>query len=378
MFRRLGDLYDRLLQKITIFLYYYIPIIAAHLRPFQRSSNIREAYTGSTSFNTGRYAIYILWQPRTIPWYVLNMLKGLRSHHVNTIIVSNHKLTSEQLETLQGLCSQVLVRGNKGLDFGAYKDAILHLVDRENAVERLIMMNDSVYVFNRGLRKLLGELLDDKYQVVSAYENWELHYHFQSFCIGLAGTVLYDPQIKRYWQNYFPISSRRWCIHAGEVKFSQALRKVASSFKIVFDINELLDAVMVNSDLPTLLLHREFVPGSVRGHYPSDDVLSSLKDTDVDKRILTLRRFKETFSNALMSRAQAHTGAFLFAKYLSSPLLKRDIVYRELFTIYEVERMLLELGFTSECQPILDEMRRRGTAAHLKGFAKRRYRLGLL
>ena len=79
-----------------------------------------------------------------------------------------------------------------------------------------------------------------------------------------------------------------------------------------------------------------------------------------------------------MMRAQAHTGCFFFPKFLSSPFLKRDIVYRELFTLYEVERMLDELGWTDETASIVGEIRRRGTAAHLRGFAKIRSGLGLI
>ncbi len=78
-------------------------------------------------------------------------------------------------------------RRNKGLDFGAYKDAVLKLMQDEASISRLLILNDSVYVVRDGLDKLLEELLSDEYPVVAAYENWELHYHFQSFCLALSG-----------------------------------------------------------------------------------------------------------------------------------------------------------------------------------------------
>ena len=377
MFQRLANIYDRILLRITLIIYYYLPIVAAYLNPYQRVSNIIEVLPGSVSFNSENYAIYVLWQPRTIPWYVVNMLAGLRDHKVNTIIVSNHELTSEQRNMLQGFSREVLVRGNKGLDFGAYKDAVGHLTKREKDISRLLLLNDSVYVFRHGLDELLTALLLDKYQVVSAYENWELHYHFQSFCISIARNVIYDPIVQQFWKNYRPISIRRWCIDRGEVKFSAALRKAASSFLIVFGINDLLKKIDT-ADLATLLQYREFIPSPVRGHIPSDDVIAVLQESDLEKRAIVMRRFKESLSSLLALRAQVHTGTFFFPKFLGSPFMKRDIVYRELFSIYEVERMLLDLEYRVESQPILDELRRRGTAAHLKGFAKRRYRLGLI
>jgi hypothetical protein len=378
VFRRLANIYDRILLRITLIVYYYLPIIAAYINPFQRKSNILETHRGSVAFDSGKYAVYVLWQPRTIPWYVVNMLEGLKDHQVNAIVVSNHKLTPEQRATLQSLSAEVLVRGNKGLDFGAYKDAVLYITNRERVISRLLLLNDSVYVFRRGLNQLLEALLSDQYEVVSAYENWELHYHFQSFCIGLAGNVVYNPIVQRFWRKYRPISIRRWCIDLGEVRFSAALREASANFMIVFGINDLLTEISKKADLPTLLQYREFVPAPIRGHNPPDDVMSTLQESQVARQAVVMRRFRDSLSSLFALRAQAHTGAFFFPKFLKSPFLKRDIVYRELFSIYEVERMLFELGFKAERQTILDEIRRRGTAAHLKRFAKRRYRLGLL
>lgn len=375
---RIADLWDSVLQRLTLFPFYYVPIVFAMIRPSQRRTDIREEHPGSLSFDNRKYAIYVLWQPTSIPWYVINMLEGLKRRGVNTIIVCNHKLPADQLATLQALSALVLIRGNKGLDFGAYRDAVLLLTERHKEVERLLILNDSVYVFSQGLDKLLSDLLSNDYPVVAAYENWEIHYHLQSFCLGLSGDILRHPRIESYWRRYLPVSVRRWCIHQGEVRLSSVLRRVSPSFRVVYGINPLLEALATESDWVTLLQYREFVPRSVRSQFPDDDVLQLLGEADPGERAVILRRLRERLSDLLMKRAQAHTGVFFFPKFLSSPFLKRDIVYRELFTLYEAERMLLALGRDEEIQSITDEFRRRGTAAHLKGIARRRYRLGLI
>ena len=197
--RQTAEIVDRILQKTVLFVFYYVPVSVALLNPFLRRSDLRQTHVGSSRFARGRYAIYVLWQPAgTIPWYVLNLLKELKEQEVNTIAVVNHVLSTEQLGILQGLCAEVLVRGNKGSDFGAYKDAILHLTRANKGVSRLLLLNDSVYVFPRGLKKLIAELLADDYPVAAAYECWERLYHFQSFCIGLSGSVVYDHRIPRF------------------------------------------------------------------------------------------------------------------------------------------------------------------------------------
>lgn len=378
MFHRVSDLVERLLQRLTWVVYYQIPIALAYLTPGLRSSDIKAEIPGALSFATGKFAIYVLWQPGgTIPWYVTNMLQGLKAHAINTIVVANHPLTPEQVSTLSGLASKILVRGNKGLDFGAYRDAILQLA-HSKAVSRLLIVNDSVYVVQRGLDELLTEMLSDRYPVVSAYENWELHYHFQSFCVSFAGDILYDKAMMKFWNDYLPVSIRRWCINQGEVKLSRTLRKVSPKYHIVYGINRLLDTLSKREGWATILQYREFIPRPVRAAFPDDDVLTALDEAEADERLIILRRLKERLTELLMLRAQSHTGVFLFPRFLDSPFLKRDIVYRELFTIYEVERMLAELGWDNELQAITDEIRRRGTAGHLRGFARRRYQLGLI
>lgn len=375
---RIADLGDRALQQLVLLFFYYLPLPFALLDPVLRRGDVRRTYAGSSRFQSGRYAIYVLWQPGgTIPWYARNLLKELRDRHVDTIAVLNHPPTPEQLGVLQDLCAEILIRGNKGSDFGAYKDAVLHLTRENKTVSRLLLLNDSVYVFPRGLKDLVAQLLSDEHPVTAAYECWERLYHLQSFCIGLAGTVLYHPEVQAFWEGYRPIATRRWRIDQGEVELSAALRKASPRFKVVYGINQLLASMTSGDDWTSILKHREYVPRPLRHLFPSDNILSVLREADPAERELLLQRLKESLSDLLMFRAQAHTGAFLFPKFLASPFLKRDLVYREQFTLYEVERMLSELGFGEYRERIADEIRRRGSAGHLQGVARRKYRLNL-
>jgi hypothetical protein len=214
--------------------------------------------------------------------------------------------------------------------------------------------------------------------VASAYECWERLYHFQSFCIGLSGSVLYHPKVQEFWERYRPLAIRKWRIDHGEVALSATLRQVSPHFKVIYGVNELLGALTAGDDWATILQYREYVPRPLRHLFPPDEILPALQQADPAERELLLRRLRESLSDLLMFRAQAHTGAFLFPKFLGSPLLKRDLVYREQFTLYEVERILGELGFGEYREAIADEIRQRGSGAHLRGITRRRYRLGLI
>jgi hypothetical protein len=375
---RIVDLLDRAVQNVLVVLFYHIPVSLAAANPFLRRSNIRHSFAGARRFEGGRYAIYVLWQPSgMVPWYVRNMLDILQTRGINVIAVLNHQPSPEQLDVLQGLSHTVLVRNNKGSDFGAYQDALLNLRRGGQAVMRLLLLNDSVYVFPRGLDKMISELLSDDYPVVSAYECWERRYHFQSFCIGIAGSLVSHPEFQDFWTQYRPIAIRRWRIDHGEVCLSEVLRKISPRFKVIYDLNQLLAAMTADDDWNCILKYREFFPRPIRHLFPQDEVLTMLQGANPSERELLHRRLKESLTELFMLRAQAHTGAFFFSKYLDSPLLKRDLVYREQLTLYEVERMLSELGLSEYRESIANEIRKRGTAAHLKGLRRRKHRLSL-
>ena len=74
---------------------------------------------------------------------------------------------------------------------------------------------------------------------------------------------------------------------------------------------------------------------------------------------------------------QMHHGGFLFIKYLGLPLLKRDIFYRELYSLEDVHQFLTSLGEPLR-DDILADLRRSGSGAHLGGLYRIMYRHGSL
>src|SRR5262245_25624749 len=103
---QVADSVNHLVQKLILFGFYHVPTSFRRLSPSLGRSDIRQVHTGSSNFQTGRYAIYVLWQPGgTIPWYVRNLLEELREQQVNVIAVVNHPLSLEQQAALQNLCT---------------------------------------------------------------------------------------------------------------------------------------------------------------------------------------------------------------------------------------------------------------------------------
>ena len=58
--------------------------------------------------------------------------------------------------------------------------------------------------------------------------------------------------------------------------------------------------------------------------------------------------------------------------------MKRDLLYRLQFSIYEIEKNLTDVGHEGHLSEILSEMKRKGLGSQLPLFKRIRFSLGVL
>jgi lipopolysaccharide biosynthesis protein len=252
---------------------------------------------------------------------------------------------------------KLILRDNSGLDFGAYKDATLYLL-KDHRMERLIYLNDSVYYFRRGLTEFVRRLAFSKADICSGFENFETSHHIQSFSMSFGPLIMTDERFKRFWQEYLPAKSRRWAINQGEIKLSKAALPLARDVEIIFQPEALRPALAAMSlaeltELFQLLPRRSRVPRP-----PSDLPHRALIDE-------LLRRIR--------AWSQIHSGGFLFRRFAESPLLKRDLVFRQQFTAEEFESLLSASPSPEHVEEIRKEIRRRGAGNRLPLLQRIKY-----
>lgn len=86
----------------------------------------------------------------------------------------------------------------------------------------------------------------------------------------------------------------------------------------------------------------------------------------------------EMILTRLALASQVHAGGFLYHRFAECPIIKRDLVYRMQFTIYDVEHCLEQSGDSEMAPMILSEMRRKGTGLQLPLFKRLLFRDGLI
>jgi hypothetical protein len=386
-----------------------------HLDPrvYSERLRIRRITDGRAKQKSDRYVLFVLYAKQDIPPFIETILQAIGRSHLNLVISTNARITEEQRDILLSRCNLLIERADLGRDFGGYRDGIRILQRRCDNIERLILLNDSLFYFENGLDTLVVGL-DGEHDVIGMTEVFEHHYHIGSYAISVSRAVLQNARFKLFWKKYRPIPTRRWSIHKGEVGLSRMLMKAGFKPHILYHGAQLIP-YMRSASLHELMTAIHFLPNDLRRRlFDNLDQLrvtqTSSKLSAIDtlsKSVRRLQRFnnpqmidlrlanttkllsishltavthgerervaRNNFVDKIVStittRNQIHVGGFLFVKYLSMPAIKRDIFYREIYEFADIDEMLASVKEPMRGE-IMADLRQKGSQGHFKGLAR--------
>ncbi|RAZ91172.1 lipopolysaccharide biosynthesis protein [Mesorhizobium hawassense] len=377
------------------------PSVLAELTPRFVSDDLVTPAVGD------RFAIVVKYALFGVTDDFLQLLAALRRHNVNPIVVCNGNLSDEELGKLKADAHRILVRRNRGRDFGAYRAATLFLQAQNLRPRRLLYLNDSVmFVDGPGLDAMIGALADSSYDVVGTFENHEFVHHVGTYAFSLTGDVFADPRVQRFWRHYKPYDLRPHAIQRGEIGLSECLAKCGYRTDVVYSAERLalrLDRMNLpelveklryapygalrNYDLKALLsgatetaslLHRAADSKPVKATTPTITEYarvaaraSSLIDESKRRSVTADQVVRETLVNHIMGHiingSQIHYGFGLFHRVMDSPLIKRDLLIRGVLLEYDCAR-ILDYMPASQRDPIMRELINRGRLVNLRGW----------
>lgn len=171
-------------------------------------------------------AVYLHFDRRgDVHDYVIQQLTELKEAGFRTTFVTNSpKFGSSQLADVAPFCRQIIWRRNLGYDFGGYKDGIRSLGNLD-AIDRLLLMNDSAYGPFYPLRSLISHIDATDTDCWGITESWEHHYHVQSYFILFFKGALSLPAFRQFWRRFPYVNRKTWVIRYGEIKLSQTLAR---------------------------------------------------------------------------------------------------------------------------------------------------------
>lgn len=195
------------------------------VRSIGKKANVRH----EAPYGGERILLLALYEKGVLRPDILRLLAEAKAQGLYVLAVNTLRLKDPG--ALTGLIDCYIERPNFGRDFGSYKTGFLHVYARgwEKTCPRLLMLNDSVFYSSRGLSKFLTDLATSPVEILGATENFEIEYHLGSFCIAMAGSVLRDARVRRYWAGYRVTDVRPKVIRRGEMKLSRTLKRAVSS-----------------------------------------------------------------------------------------------------------------------------------------------------
>jgi hypothetical protein len=173
-------------------------------------------------------------------------------------------------------CHLLVERTDLGRDFGGYKDGLSIIEKRFGIVDRLILLNDSLFYFDEGLDELVVAL-DGEAPLIGMCEDHHLYYHIQSFALSFGRQVLSNARFRRFWRKFRPVSTRRWAISRGERALTRQVLRAGFKPRIIYSAAQLLPYLKTHSYGQLLEAIRLLPEPSRRGLFQQLQLLREVK-----------------------------------------------------------------------------------------------------
>lgn len=403
-----------LTRRCFLLFYDFIQALVGYVHlALGRHNKIYSSRSGNrpTDQKHSRAAVVAIYPNNDILPFLQNLFKALIAEDFFVLVVSTRRLNEVQSEAIIPFCHHVIERYPMGRDFGSYRIGLQWLEKQRSLedVDTMALINDSLF-YPKSIRKTLRTALAEGADWTILYENFEYHYHAQSFFQLFKKPLFSSTAFTRFWKNYKPYSSRKHSIMKGEGGLTRVLCKAGfqpyalyasarirrSVFKEIFE-----DRASNEFNFIIRLSVGDGAYSAIKQYYEGDKYSESRRnDNDSEQlkregnQIITVsadRASSEFVATEIASRIGVLGESYnpthmlgLLCNYLFGAPIKRDICYRE---FGETDRGMhsiadvvgLASGFEqAELKAMERDLRRKGVPAGIRGIRKVLHRAGRL
>lgn len=205
-----------------------------------------------------KVAVLLIFQPGGVPPTVELTCRHLVSKGYAPLVVSNSPLSPADCLVLLPWCWHLMERPNFGYDFGGYRDALWWLEPQRENLQRLLILNDSVWFPAFDGEQLIERLEMSQNDVTGALAAEDRRSRkeagkarplfLSSFMLMVSLKVLRSDHFWHFWRNYRCSDSKHRTIRLGERGFSVSMSQQGSfSIGAVHDRAQ-LDALIAVAD----------------------------------------------------------------------------------------------------------------------------------
>lgn len=228
--------------------------------------------------------IYLIYPDRGILPSHLQVLNQMKAEGIYPVLASNLPLTEAQRATLGPHCGLILERPNAGYDFGGYRDAVFLIEDMLGQLDRLFILNDSVWMIpsapswfaqaraagqqfvgatsNYGnANRTYDGASDEPWSYTSSYPS----FHYASYALMFDGSILRSKSFMRYWRKIRLSDNKKKTVRRGEIGLTQHLMSEGFSHGATCG-PEALDAELnaLETDVLKEIVHKLVIPEATR------------------------------------------------------------------------------------------------------------------
>lgn len=220
-----------------------------HIQPFATTLSYR--WFGRRKIRTtpgpkklgSKVAIYLIYPKWAVQPSHLRSISYLAGKGFSVIVVSNLSLSRRDVDLLLPETASIIERPNIGYDFGGYQDAIRHIGRGRDALDQLILVNDSTWFPMVGSRDWIDSISQLGVDFAGAasnlglaplppeefrsfewsYEPGRPQFHYCSYALSFGKNVLQNSAFWTFWDRFQITNDKIQTVRRGEVGLSQFL-----------------------------------------------------------------------------------------------------------------------------------------------------------
>ena len=193
--------------------------------------------------------------------YIVYLLKEIRHLYSRIVFISNSFLNDKQKLRLNGLQDSLIIRENKGYDFGAWKDALLIEGWKDlSTYDSLTLMNDTCFgpfydmeiLYNKMEQKNIDfwgltahHVIDSDITGIKG----NIPEHLQSYFICFNKRIITAEIFKAFWENVIYEEKIYLVIQNYEIKLTVLLKMSGYNYEAIFEMPKEIDFTLIYPDI---------------------------------------------------------------------------------------------------------------------------------
>jgi len=238
--------YLALLKLFLSELKWYLTVLAmVVVSLFRRRRQIVSVWPGPDIPLTPKLVLFMHYdRSGRVRAQILDYIAQLKATGRCVVFITNAgHLTPQATSALQNLCAGIIIRKNRGYDFGAWCDAVENLaLPRENT-EEVIFANDSVFGPLAPLDPAFAAIDYTKADIWGLTESWQYRYHLQSFFMAFGPAALRSAAFKNFWAGIRPVPLKSYIVRYYEIGITQQMIKAGLTCAAVWPYLDLAEKV---------------------------------------------------------------------------------------------------------------------------------------